>query len=147
MTAFSSTAYTVNPPTAGHGLAENIKVAAASVAVPNTLAANDTVNLFYLPAGATVRRASLRASPALDSNGSPTLTLDVGDAGNTARLFSQSLAGSSASGDDGVCAFVGLGYQYPVKTAIFATVHAAGATKVAGTISLTVFYTVDGMPS
>ena len=61
------------------------------------LAINDVINFFYLPAGATIRGALLRASVPLDSNGSPTLTIDVGYTGSTAAVFSQSLAGSSTT--------------------------------------------------
>ena len=37
--------------------------------------------------------------------------------------------------------------QLTADTLIFATVHAAGATKVAGTIRLDITYTIDGLAS
>jgi hypothetical protein len=147
MATFSSAAYTANTPTSTHGYAANAKIAAASVAVTTALALNDTVNFFYMPAGATLRGANLRCSVPLDSNGSPTLTIDVGDATTAARIFSASLAGSSASGSDAVPVWASLGYQFPAKTLIFATVHAAGATKVAGSMTLVLHYTLEGQAS
>jgi len=134
----------------GHGLSENLKITSATAAVPNTLALNDTINLFYMPAGATIRGAKLRTSAALDSNGSPTLTLDVGDAGSATRIFSASTVGQAGSGatfSDGNPVFANVGYQFTAPTLIFATVHAAGATKVAGTVYLDVSYTIEGAPS
>lgn len=131
-----------------HGLKGTQKVEAAQVAVTTSLALNDVINFFYLPAGATIRAAKLIASPPLDSNGSPTLTIDVGYAGHTANFFSQSLAGSSATGIDSAAVFATTyDVQMTADTLVFATVHAAGATKVAGTLRLEMTYTVDGLPS
>jgi len=147
MAVFQNTPNPVASLGASHGLAENSKVAYASVAVTTALAINDTVNFFYLPAGATIRSAYLRASVPLDSNGAPTLTIDVGDTGLTNRIFSASLAGSSVSGSDAVPVWLSLGYQYTAATLISATVKAAGATKVAGSLTLHISYTVEGLAS
>lgn len=130
-----------------HGLKGTLKVEIGTAAVTTGLALNDTVNFFYLPAGATIRGATLRASTPLDSNVSPTLTIDVGWAASTAGLFSQSLAGSSTTGMDGTPVFAAINTQMTADTLIFATVHAAGATKVAGSLLLKIDYTVDGLPS
>ena len=131
-----------------HGLKGSLKVAEAQVAVTTALALNDVINFFYLPAGATVRSAKLTVSTALDTNGSPTLTIDVGYAGHTADFFSQSLVGSNASHVDSAPVFATTyDVQMTADTLIFATVHAAGATKAAGTIRLDVTYTVDGLAS
>ena len=133
--------------TPSHGLKGALKSASQATAVTTALALNDTINFFYLPAGATIRSAILRASVPLDSNGSPTLTIDVGWTGTAAGLFSASLAGSAANGNDSIPVYAGLGTQFTADTLIFATVHAAGATKVAGALLLTVEYTVDGLAS
>jgi hypothetical protein len=131
-----------------HGLKGALKFASAQVAVTTALALNDIINFFYLPAGATVRSARLTVSGALDTNGSPTLTLDAGYAGHTADFFSQSLVGSSASHVDSAPVFATTyDVQLGADSLIFATVHAAGATKAAGTIRLDVTYTVDGLAS
>lgn len=151
MAVFSSTLATAQgngtATVSGHGLSENMKVSAGVASVTTALALNDTVNFFYLPAGATIRGAFLRASPPLDSNGSPTLTIDVGDAGLANRIFAASLAGSAVGGNDAVPVFASLGYQYTAPTLIFATVKAAGATKVAGSLLLKIEYTIEGAPS
>jgi hypothetical protein len=133
---------------ASHGLKGSLKFASASVAVTTALALADVINFFYLPAGATIRSAKLTVSTALDTNGSPTLTLDAGYAGHTADFFSQSLVGSSASHiDSGAVFATTYDVQLAADTLVFATVHAAGATKAAGMIRLDVTYTVDGLAS
>lgn len=147
MTTFAPTPAPSASVIPSHGLAENVKTLAAVVALPNTLALNDIVNFFYLPPGAVIRSAVLRASVPLDSNGSPTLTIDVGDAALATRIFSASLVGSSASGSDGVPVFAALSFQFTAATLIFATIHAAGATKVAGSLYLRIDYVVEGMAS
>ena len=130
-----------------HGLKGTQKQESAVVALTTALALNDVINFFYLPMGATIRGASLRASTPLDTNGSPTLTIDVGYTGSTAAIYSQSLAGSSATGSDGNPLFAELDVQLTADTLIFATVHAAGATKAAGSLRLKIDYTVDGLVS
>jgi hypothetical protein len=131
-----------------HGLKGSVKCAAAQVAVTTALALNDVINFFYLPAGATIRSAKLAVSTALDSNVSPTLTIDAGYTGHTADFFSQSLVGSNAGHTDAAPVFATTyDVQLTADTLVFATVHAAGATKVAGTIRLEIYYTVDGLAS
>ena len=131
-----------------HGLKGSLKCAVGQVAVTTALALNDTINFFYLPAGATVHSARLDTSVALDSNGSPTLTIDCGYASHTADFFSQSLVGSNATHTDVEPVFATTyDVQLTADTLIFATVHAAGATKVAGTIRCIIEYTVDGLAS
>lgn len=131
-----------------HGLKGSLKMAAGQVAVTTALATSDIINFFYLPAGATIRSARIDTSVALDSNGSPTLTIDVGYASHTADFFSQSLVGSNATHSDPNPVFATTyDVQLTADTLIFATVHAAGATKVAGTVRLAIEYTVDGLAS
>jgi hypothetical protein len=131
-----------------HGLKGNLKVMQGTVAVTTALATADIINFFYLPAGATIRRARIDTSVALDSNGSPTLTIDVGYASHTADFYSQSLVGSNATHSDINPVFATTyDVQLTADTLVFATVHAAGATKVAGTVRLEIGYTVDGLAS
>ena len=133
-----------------HGLKGTLKVEQQAVAVTTALTTGDIINFFYLPAGATIRSASLQASVALDSNVSPTLTLDVGDSGGDNRIFDASTFGQGttvAARKDNNPLWASIGYQYTADTLIYGTVEAAAATAVAGSITLTVEYTVDGLAS
>jgi hypothetical protein len=132
-------------PVPGHGLGASVKVARASVAVDTSLAANDLLRFFYLPPGARVIDVALRTTD-LDSNGSPTIKLDVGDAGDTDRLIAASSIGQTG-GSERSLAPTGWGYQYAARTLISATVNTAAATKAAGTVELMVVYVVDGLAS
>jgi len=126
-----------------HGFAANAKLLTAQVAVTTSLAANDTLAFFTLPKGATVRHMQLQSTD-IDTNASPTITFDVGDAGSATRFFSQSVVGQAGTSDSNM-ASTGWDYQCTADTPIIGTVHTAGATKAAGTVRLVCHYTVDGL--
>jgi hypothetical protein len=133
-----------------HGLKGNLKVMQGTVAVTTALATADIINFFYLPAGATIRSASLQASVALDSNASPVLTIDVGDSGGDNRIYDASTVGQGttvAARKDNTPLWASIGYQYTADTLIYGTVELQAATAVAGSLTLTVEYTVDGLAS
>lgn len=145
MANYDSTLYTAQAaglaqtPTPAH--AGGAMVAYASVAVDTSLAANDLLRFFYLPKNAKVVHAVLKSSD-IDSNASPAVLFDVGDSGDTDRLFANSTVGQAGTADNNA-ATTGLGYTYTDETLIYATVDTAGATKVAGTVYLTVWYTLE----
>lgn len=131
--------------TASPGQASDVLVASTTVAVDTALATNDLIRFFFLPAGATIRSVIFRSTD-LDSNGSPLITIDVGDAGDTDRLIAASTI-ARTGGTDATLAAAGWDYQYTSETLIYATVTAQGATRVAGTVSLTVLFTIEGLAS
>jgi hypothetical protein len=106
-------------------------------AAPST---SDTLEFFYLPAGASVLLAVLESSD-MDTNGSPTLTLNVGDSGDADRLFAASTVGQTGALSTAI-ATTGANYTYSSKTLITGVANANAATGAAGTLTLTVFYTV-----
>lgn len=118
-----------------YGFVSKVALAAAGL--------NDTINFGYMPAGATIVEARL-ISDDLDSNGSPLITIDVGDAGLATRLFSASTCAQAGTAD-GRCQTAALGYQYTAKTIITGLIHAAAATFAAGSLTLIILYTVDGL--
>lgn len=148
MANYDSTLYTGQAAgksrTQGHGLAATVKVAQATVAVDTSLAANDLLRFFYLPKGASVRAAILQSTD-IDTNASPTVLIDVGDSGSATRIFSGSGVGKAGTSDTQIGVTTGVGYQYTDKTLVYGTVNTAGSTKASGTVSLTVFYTIDGL--
>lgn len=149
MAAYSNSDYTkeslgkkqvTTPEHAGNAL-----VLMRTVAVDTALALNDTLNFGYLPKGAKIVDAKLICDD-LDSNGAPTITLDVGDAASAQRIFAASVAPQSGAVDNHPVN-AALGFQYTAKTAIIGTVHAAGTTKVAGNVTLIILFTMDGEPT
>jgi hypothetical protein len=113
----------------------------------STWALNDVINVGYLPRGAVVVSATLKAASQLDSNGSPTLTLDLGISG-TAQLFKAAVStvgrAAGASADTTIAAGGAL-YKNTsgADVLVIVTVHAAAATAVAGTLEVDLEYYVE----
>lgn len=110
----------------------------ACTAAPST---SDTLEFFYLPAGARVIGATLESTD-MDTNGTPTLTLNVGDAADADRLFAASTVGQAGTASAAV-AVTGQGYKYTAKTLITGIAANNAATGAAGTLYLSVLYTVE----
>lgn len=145
MTTYSSTQVTANNPMAAHGLASNVKVAYSSVATPSTLTTTDTLNMHYLPPGARVLYSILKSTD-LDTNGSPTIALNVGDAGSASRYFAASTVGQA--GTSGVSTAVGgIDFLNTAKTLVTIVPSTGVATGAAGTVELTQFYVIEGVAS
>lgn len=132
-------------PTPGHGLAANVKAIRATVACSAAPTTADTLNFFYLPAGARVHLAVLEATD-MDTSGSPSLTLNIGDADDADRLFAASNVGQSGAVSTAISA-AGGDHLYTEKTLITGTAAANAATGAAGSVTLTVFYTIEGQAS
>ena len=106
------------------------------------LVINDIVNLFYLPPRSRVLSGFIKSAD-LDTNVSPAVTLDVGDAGDPDRYFAASTVGQ-AGGVDTTMAATGVDYLNTAKTLVYLTVHAAPATSATtGTIVVSLTYTVE----
>jgi hypothetical protein len=147
---WNSLNYAQNQPAGtGHGEAQITQHLHATVNLPATLAANDVINFGYIPRNAIIASVVLKAQSQLDSNGTPTLTFDMGVTG-TPQLFKAAITtvgrtvGQSTDIGTGITA---AGYLYKnttgAKLAVFATCHAAAATPVAGVIELDVEYYVE----
>jgi hypothetical protein len=145
MATYNSPCVTANAPAIGHGLAGNAKVATATVTCAAAPSTSDTLNFFDLPAGSRVHMAMLTASD-MDTNGSPTLALNIGDSGSAARLFSASTVGQAATASTALAA-TGAGNLYTTKTRITGVASTNAATGAAGTVTLSVIYTVEGQAS
>lgn len=103
--------------------------------------ANDLVQLMTVPAGAVITGVTLD-SDKIDTNGTPTMTFDVGDGTTAARFIS-----AATTPQAGGIAYAGVagtvGYTYTANTALFLKVHAAAATFASGTVRVCVEYTMD----
>src|SRR3989304_3625397 len=85
-------------------------VRSATYALTAALVVNDVIQMFKLPSGATVHEVIL-ASDDLDSNGTPAIALDVGDATAANRFIAASTVartGGVARADQAA----GIGHQY-----------------------------------
>jgi len=141
MATYSSSAYTNGNPFAAHGPAGNVKVARATVTCTAAPSTSDTLNFFYLPKHARVLLAVLEASD-MDTNGSPALTLNIGDSGSATRYFSASTVGQAGTLSTAI-ATAGASYLTADKTLITGVAANNAATGAAGTVDLTMFYVVE----
>ena len=149
MAIYNSPAVINRVPTTSHGLFGNVKEETATItltAVPTTA---DILNFFTIPRMSIILGATVAVSQ-IDSNVSPTVTLNIGDAAVPGRLFNgTTTVGRLAPGSvSSALAFGGYGYLYTADTVITGSVGANAATGVAGaTVQLTVMYAPIGGPS
>lgn len=123
----------------GHGFGGSVKVSYGECAFTGTITTADSATICNLPVGAVVLGATIEADD-LDTGGSPTITLNVGDAGSANRYFAaatvaQTGAAASASAATGVFNTVAAG-----QTAVIVAVAANAATSAAGTVRVAVTY-------
>jgi hypothetical protein len=131
----------------GHGISRMSTHLHAISGAISTWAANDTIAVGYIPRQAVVTNVILKAASQLDSNGTPTLALDVGVVG-TPQLFKAAVTTvGRASGASVDTTNTAAGYLYANTSGadqeVLITVHTAAATAVAGTLELDVEYYVE----
>lgn len=141
MATYSSTAYSNVAPVAVHGQAAQVQTAYALVTCTAAPSTSDTLNFFYLPANARVLAAVLKASD-MDTNGSPTITLNIGDSGSAARYFSASTSAQAGTVDASMAA-AGRFFKTTAKTLVTGVAQANAATGAAGTVELMIEYVVE----
>lgn len=100
---------------------------------------NDVVQMVRVPLGARVIDTAL-GSDDLDTNGSPTITLDVGDGGDVDRFIAASTIGQTGAAPVQSILKTGFGFVYTASDTIDVMVKAAPATGAVGTIRLAVTY-------
>lgn len=93
-----------------------------------------------VPKGAEIAFVQLDATD-LDTGGSPAITLEIGDAGDTDRLLAANSVGQSGAVPVGPSiAKTGFGYRYADETLVQVRVAVAPATAAGGTIKYAVHY-------
>lgn len=123
------------------GPAGNVLVAYAEVSCTSAPSTSDTINFFDLPAGARVLSMTLESTD-MDTNVSPSLTINVGDSGSATRFFSASTVGQAGTAAV-ASAVAGLHYKTTAKTRIVGVAQANAATGAAGTLYLSCLYVVE----
>lgn len=116
-----------------------------TISVPGTyeltkaLVINDVIQMVKIPKNAVVDEVILGTDD-LDSHGTPTITLSVGDGTTVNRYITESTVGQGG-GLVRLSNVDGMGYTYTAEDTIDVKVIAAPATgATSGTISLTVIY-------
>ena len=136
------------PAGTGHGdFCSSTHLHAVTGTLPTTLATGDVINFGYLPNNAVVVGVILKAQSQLDSNGAPTLTLDLGVSG-TPQLWKAAITTVGRSvgvTSDNTIASAGGLYKNTTgaKQLVTGAVHAGAATPVAGVLEVDIEYYVE----
>ncbi|MDE2428185.1 MAG: hypothetical protein KGM99_05620 [Burkholderiales bacterium] len=141
MATYSSDNITLKKPISGADSGGGVISAYAAVTCAAAPTTTDTIEFFYLPANARILAATLESTD-MDTNGAPTLTINVGDAGSATRLFSASTVGQAGTASV-ASAVAGLHYKTTAKTKIVGTAANNAASGAAGTLYLSILYTVE----
>jgi hypothetical protein len=123
-------------PQAGpQGFARTMKTFGRRVAMATgDLTTGNIVEAFVVPAGFVVTGIIAVASD-MDTNGTPTLALSVGDASSGVRFLSSSTIGQAGTTTQ-TLASTGLLFAYTADTKILVTATTGSATAAAGTLDL-----------
>lgn len=105
----------------------------------------DTFVFGVVPKGFRVMGASLESTD-IDTNGSPTVTINVGDAGDADRLFAASTVGQAGTASVAIAA-TGLHHIYTADTVITGAIPTGPATGTTGTLQLAVWGRFEGTAS
>lgn len=98
------------------------------------LVTGNTVGAFMVPKG-FVATSIIAVASDMDSNGSPALTLSVGDSGSGTRFLNASTIGQTGATTSTI-ASTGLLYEFTADTEILVTTTLQPGTAVAGTLDL-----------
>lgn len=110
-------------------------------------ATNDYVEMVRVPAGAIITGVTVYSDD-IDSNGSPTATISVGDASSATRFVSASTIPQAGGFTNTLASGTGaIFYKYTSEGVIRCTASTGSATFAAGTIKLLVTYLFDPMLS
>lgn len=142
MATYSSPQVTNEMPIQSHGLA-NTHTVRFPVTLSAAVTTADAVRFGYVPQYARIVDATLMCTD-IDTNGVPTVTINVGDAGDVDRLFAASTVGQTGTVAR-MSLTTGFGYRYDTEggTLITGAFAANAATGVAGTLTLILTYVVE----
>ena len=129
-------------PVASRGMANTLVCVAGTVAVGTAgLALNAVTPLVRVPKGFTLIHATLEATD-MDTNGTPLLTLAVGDATVNNRILTGLTIGRTG-GISSAIDVAGHQFRYAEETTITMTATAAAATAAAGTVQISLMGVID----
>jgi hypothetical protein len=128
-------------PIASHGEAGTVRCQRFKVTISAALTTSDTIEFGYVPHYARIVDAVLKGTD-MDTNGTPTLAFNVGDADDADRLFAASTVGQAA-GIARMTATTGFGHRYDDPTLIVGVPSTNAATGAAGTLELFLYYVVE----
>ncbi len=142
MATYTSKQY-ANSPRAGQGaFPANMVGFQFEVSITANAANLDAFEFGKVPKGFRVMGACLEATD-IDTNGSPTVTINVGDSGDADRLFAAATVGQTGTLSTAI-ATTGHFYTYTDDTLITGAIPTGPATGTTGTLYLSIWGTFVG---
>jgi hypothetical protein len=146
MAAYTSKQYTNSPRSMVGAFPGNLIGFEWEITWTATTANGDTYTFGTVPKGFRVFGGCLEATD-IDTNASPTVTINVGDSGSGTRLFAASTAGQAGTADRAL-AVAGQHYLFTDDTVITGSIPTGPATgAVGGTIILSLYGRFEGSAS
>jgi hypothetical protein len=120
-----------------------VNIVKGSYALTGALVVNDVIKMVKVPSGAIIHSIFVGV-PDLDSDGTPAVTLSVGDGDSASRFVLDSTVGQATGVIVGPSVAGGVGYAYTADDTIDIKVTTAPDTSATtGTITMTVAYTMN----
>jgi hypothetical protein len=143
-TTYNSAGYAAKNPVISQGLARNVLSYHDTVTTTASLGLNDGGTLLSLPPNAVILDGWVNFATAMDTNVSPTLTIDLGVTGAAAQFLSADTT-ARAGGIQKTLATTAYGYKNTSGADLAVTwkAHAAAATGAAGTIEVSLRYVIE----
>ncbi len=142
MATYSSKQYANSPKSFVGATPGNMMGFYWEVSITANAANLDAFNFGVVPKGFRVMGATFEATD-IDTNGSPTVTINVGDAGDADRLFAAVTVGQAGTLTSAL-ATTGHGYLYTDDTLITGAIPTGPATGTTGTLYLSVWGRFEG---
>lgn len=142
MATYTATKATNGNSTYRHDLA-GLPHAVYSTYTMTTAPANgDVFQMLRVPAGARITGCTLKATD-IDTNATPTVTLNVGDTDDVDRLIAAATVGQGAGTSSALVSGTGQFYKYSSETIISVQIPTGPATGAIGTLELCVEYVIQ----
>lgn len=145
MAAYTSKQYTNNPKAGVGAFPGNMIGFFWEVSITSAAANADTFTFGTVPKGFRVFGACLEATD-IDTNGTPTVTLNIGDSGDADRLFAAADVGQAGTASQSV-AVAGQHYLYTEDTVVTGIIPTGPATGATGTLYLSLWGRFEGSAS
>ena len=142
MAAYTSKQYANSPNVFVGGGDANMICFFWEVSITANAANGDTFTFGKVPKGFRVLGGCLESTD-IDTNGSPTVTINVGDSGSATRLFSASTVGQAGTADRAL-AVAGQHYLYTDDTIVTGIIPTGPATGTTGTLQLSLYGRFEG---
>ena len=142
MANYQSKQYANSPNTFPGAFPGNMLAFYWEVSITAAAANLDTFDFGVVPKGFRLMGATLESTD-IDTNGSPTVAINVGDSGSGSRIFSGATVGQAGTLSSAI-ATTGHGFLYTADTVVTGSIPTGPATGATGTLYLSLWGRFEG---